>query len=123
MDIPFYGAFYCSCYGGGSYFLFAYAILRSIPNKLGGVIGLFGSLLILLFLPFIHVNSIKANTFYPVSKTFFWIFVISFYILTLGGAWPVEDPYVKVSQFFSFVYFLFFLIVTPLRSLWDEYID
>ena len=105
------------------YFLFAYAILRSIPNKLGGVIGLFGSLLILLFLPFIHVNGIKANTFYPVSKTFFWIFVISFYILTLGGAWPVEDPYVKVSQFFSFVYFLFFLVVTPLRSLWDEYID
>jgi ubiquinol-cytochrome c reductase cytochrome b subunit len=53
------------------YFLFAYAILRSIPNKLGGVLGLFGSLLILLTLPFIHVNTMKGNSFYPLSKIFF----------------------------------------------------
>jgi len=53
------------------YFLFAYAILRSIPNKLGGVIGLFGSLLILLVLPFVHINRIKRNTFYPASKVLF----------------------------------------------------
>merc|ERR1712243_107462 len=80
--------------------LFAYAILRSIPNKLGGVLGLFGSLLVLLVLPFIHVNSIKRNTFYPLSKIFFWVFVISFFMLTLGGAWPVEDPYVSKTVFF-----------------------
>jgi len=53
------------------YFLFAYAILRSIPNKLGGVLGLFGSLLILVILPFIHINRIKGNSYYPVSKTLF----------------------------------------------------
>ena len=53
------------------YFLFAYAILRSIPNKLGGVLGLFGALLILLVLPFIHINSIKGNAFYPASKVLF----------------------------------------------------
>ena len=53
------------------YFLFAYAILRSIPNKLGGVLGLFSSLLILLALPFIHINSIKGNAFYPASKSLF----------------------------------------------------
>jgi len=105
------------------YFLFAYAILRSIPNKLGGVLGLFGSLLVLLVLPFIHVNRIKRNTFYPLSKIFFWVFVISFFMLTLGGAWPVEDPYVSVRQFFSLVYFFFFLVVTPLRSLWDSSIN
>ena len=105
------------------YFLFAYAILRSIPNKLGGVLGLFGSLLVLLVLPFIHVNRIKRNTFYPLSKIFFWVFVVSFLMLTLGGAWPVEDPYVSVSQFFSLVYFFFFLVVTPLRSLWDSSIN
>merc|ERR1711860_355092 len=81
---------------------------RSIPNKLGGVLGLFGSLLVLLVLPFIHVNRIKRNTFYPLSKIFFWVFVISFFMLTLGGAWPVEDPYVSVRQFFSLVYFFFF---------------
>ena len=53
------------------YFLFAYAILRSIPNKLGGVLGLFGSLLILVTLPFSHINSIKRNSYYPFSKVFF----------------------------------------------------
>lgn len=101
------------------YFLFAYAILRSIPNKLGGVMGLFGALLILLVLPFIHINRIKSNRFYPFAKMFFWVFVLSFFILTLGGAWPVEDPYVAVSQFFSLIYFIYFLLGTPLRSLWD----
>lgn len=60
------------------YFLFAYAVLRSIPNKLGGVIGLFSSLLILLILPFIHSNSIKGNSFYPPSKRLFWLFVVTF---------------------------------------------
>jgi len=60
------------------YFLFAYAVLRSIPNKLGGVLGLFGSLLILLILPFIHSNSIKGISFYPPSKVLFWLFVATF---------------------------------------------
>jgi len=68
------------------YFLFAYAILRSIPNKLGGVLGLFRSLLILLVLPYVHINSIKGNAFYPASKALFWLFVVSFTMLTLGGA-------------------------------------
>jgi len=68
------------------YFLFAYAILRAIPNKLGGVLGLFSSLLILLALPFLHINSIKGNSFYPASKSLFWLFVLTFAILTLGGA-------------------------------------
>lgn len=102
------------------YFLFAYAILRSIPNKLGGVIGLFGSLLILLALPFIHINSIKGNAFYPPSKVFFWLFVVAFAILTLGGAWPVEDPYVLVRRCFSAFYFFYFLGLTPLRHVWDS---
>ena len=105
------------------YFLFAYAILRSIPNKLGGVLGLFGSLLILLSLPFVHINSMKGNSFYPFSKTLFWVFVISFFILTLGGAWPVEEPYITVSQLFSIIYFLYFVAITPLRALWDGIID
>jgi ubiquinol-cytochrome c reductase cytochrome b subunit len=68
------------------YFLFAYAILRSIPNKLGGVLGLFSSLLILLSLPVAHYNKIKGTSFYPISKIYFWSFVVSFIILTIGGA-------------------------------------
>ena len=83
------------------------------------MLGLFGSLLILLVLPFIHINSIKGNSFYPASKVLFWLFVISFAILTLGGAWPVEDPYVLVSQCFSTFYFFYFLGITPLRHAWD----
>lgn len=102
------------------YFLFAYAILRSIPNKLGGVLGLFGSLLVLLVIPFIHINYIKGNRFYPPSKVLFWFFVVSFCLLTVGGAWPVEDPYVLVRQFFSIMYFLFFIFITPVRWLWDK---
>lgn len=105
------------------YFLFAYAILRSIPNKLGGVVGLFGSLLILLTLPIVHINAIKGNSFYPFSKTFFWLFVVSFFILTLAGAWPVEYPYITVSQIFSIIYFLFFVFNTPLRALWDCFVE
>nr|AKS04146.1 cytochrome b [Parasagitta setosa] len=105
------------------YFLFAYAILRSIPNKLGGVLGLFGSLLVLLTMPFIHVNTMKGNSFYPLSKTFFWLFIISFFMLTLGGAWPVEEPYVLVSQIFSTIYFFYFFGITPLRHLWDTVLD
>jgi len=105
------------------YFLFAYAILRSIPNKLGGVVGLFISLLILVRLPFRHINSIKSNSYYPFSKVFFWVFVISFFMLTLGGAWPVEAPYVAVSQFFSVVYFFYFVGATPVRMGWDAIIS
>ena len=105
------------------YFLFAYAILRSIPNKLGGVLGLFGSLLILLILPFIHVNRMQRRSFYPIRKIFFWGFVVSFFMLTLGGAWPVEQPYVTVRQVFSLLYFSFFLAVTPLRVVWDGMIN
>jgi len=105
------------------YFLFAYAILRSIPNKLGGVMGLFGSILVLIIMPFVHVNTIKRSSFYPVVKIFFWIFCLTFMMLTLGGGWPVEEPYVRVRQYFSLIYFFYFLVVTPVRKLWDGVID
>merc|ERR1712003_277100 len=67
------------------YFLFAYAILRSIPNKLGGVVGLFISILLLLSLPFLNKNTLKGNTFYPMSKAMHWIFTLSFLLLTVAG--------------------------------------
>lgn len=56
-------------------------------------------------------------------KFWFWMFVVSFFILTIGGAWPVEQPYVIVSQAFSLLYFFFFLVVTPLRVVWDRLIN
>jgi len=101
------------------YFLFAYAILRSIPNKLGGVVGLFSSLLILLVLPFQN-NVFKSNKFYPSRKALYGILGLSFFMLTLGGAWPVEEPYVGVRQFFSVAYFSFFIFIYPLRAQIDD---
>lgn len=97
------------------YFLFAYAILRSIPNKLGGVLGLFSAVLVLGSLPGLHFSTMKRISHYPISKTFYWLFVLSFIILTLGGAWPVEEPYVGVSQFFSALYFSYFGLCTFFR--------
>lgn len=97
------------------YFLFAYAILRSIPNKLGGVIALAFSVLILYTLPLFYktINiRIKVN---PLRKILFFLFVNTVIILTFIGIRPVEDPYILVGQVFTLVYFLFF-ILNPLLA-------
>nr|YP_004123299.1 cytochrome b [Oscarella lobularis]YP_004123641.1 cytochrome b [Oscarella tuberculata]ADO51386.1 apocytochrome b [Oscarella tuberculata]ADO51500.1 apocytochrome b [Oscarella lobularis] len=96
------------------YFLFAYAILRSIPNKLGGVLALFASILILFLLPVLHKSLLRGLTFRPLGKLFFWIFVANFLVLTWIGGEPVEDPYVLIGQISSIIYFAYFLIITPL---------
>nr|AFX73468.1 apocytochrome b [Oscarella tuberculata] len=96
------------------YFLFAYAILRSIPNKLGGVLALFASILILFLLPVLHKSLLRGLTFRPLGRLFFWIFVANFLVLTWIGGEPVEDPYVLIGQISSIIYFAYFLIITPL---------
>ena len=102
------------------YFLFAYAILRSVPNKLGGVVGLFSSILLLLTLPFIVKHTVKGNAFNPFRKCLHWFFIFTFMVLTIGGGWPVEDPYVSTTRFFSICYFSFFVLNLPLRSVVDK---
>ena len=102
------------------YFLFAYAILRSVPNKLGGVVGLFGSILILIAIPFISNNSLKGNIFYPMRKLIYWVLISSFLMLTVGGGWPVEEPFVSTCRLFSLFYFLFFLLHAPIRFWQDK---
>uniref|UniRef100_A0AAU6QDR4 Cytochrome b n=1 Tax=Laelaps nuttalli TaxID=2902835 RepID=A0AAU6QDR4_9ACAR len=92
------------------YFLFAYAILRSIPNKLGGVIGLFLSIIILLTLPMLNNKKFMFVSFNIISKIMFWYLVNIFLLLTYFGACPVEDPYVFLSQIFTVMYFMYFLI-------------
>ena len=104
------------------YFLFAYAILRSVPRKLGGVIGLFGSISWLITLPFLNKCTLKGNTFYPINKALHWCFVLSFIILTVAGAWPVEEPYIITRRFFSLVYFSFFILLLPIRMAVDRII-
>nr|YP_010534089.1 cytochrome b [Amblyomma sparsum]UXX50184.1 cytochrome b [Amblyomma nuttalli] len=90
------------------YFLFAYAILRSIPNKLGGVIALVMSILIILFLPLLMKNKISSFYYNNKKKIFFWFFINIFVLLTYLGAMPIEYPYDFMSKIITILYFLFF---------------
>nr|UQJ75155.1 cytochrome b [Eucryptotermes sp. n. nr. breviceps] len=100
------------------YFLFAYAILRSIPNKLGGVIALVMSIAILFILPS-YKSKFKGTQFYPLNQTMFWMMTNTVVLLTWIGARPVEDPYILTGQILTVVYFTYY-ITTPLTTkTWD----
>uniref|UniRef100_A0AB39CC46 Cytochrome b n=1 Tax=Cymatium sp. TaxID=3160661 RepID=A0AB39CC46_9CAEN len=105
------------------YFLFAYAILRSIPNKLGGVIGLVMSIAILFLLPFTHIWKFRPLAFYPVNQILFWFFVGIFFILTWIGSCPVEAPYEQIGQVFTALYFMYFIINPFIHTMWDKILD
>nr|APT69314.1 cytochrome b [Hemigrapsus sanguineus] len=102
------------------YFLFAYAILRSIPNKLGGVIALAASVAILMILPFTHSSKFQSLAFYPINQMLFWVFVVIVILLTWIGARPVEDPYILTGQVLTISYFLFYIINPLLLMWWDQ---
>nr|AXS65288.1 cytochrome b [Histeroidea sp. 1 KM-2017] len=104
------------------YFLFAYAILRSIPNKLGGVIALVMSIAILLFMPFINNKKMLSNSFYPINKNMFWMFLILVILLTWIGARPVEDPYINIGQILTIMYFMYFIMNSFIYKKWDNMI-
>nr|WHN78882.1 cytochrome b [Scopelodes kwangtungensis] len=104
------------------YFLFAYAILRSIPNKLGGVIALLMSILILIILPFTFNKKMQGIQFYPINQILFWIMVSTVILLTWIGARPVEDPYIITGQILTIVYFSYFIMNPIMNNLWDKLI-
>nr|ALO77233.1 cytochrome b [Elmis aenea] len=101
------------------YFLFAYAILRSIPNKLGGVIALVMSIAILFFIPFTETKKFQSNQFYPLNKMLFWMMVSTVILLTWIGARPVEDPYIMTGQVLTVIYFLYFIVNPIVSKIWD----
>nr|ANJ70471.1 cytochrome b [Hydroporus erythrocephalus] len=101
------------------YFLFAYAILRSIPNKLGGVIALIMSILILMMIPFSNKSKFQSLKFYPINQLLFWIFIMIVILLTWIGMRTVEEPYIITGQILTILYFLYFIINPMINKIWD----
>lgn len=102
------------------YFLFAYAILRSIPNKLGGAVALVASIIILLILPFSQKRATRGNQFYPINQVIFWTIINIVILLTWIGARPAEDPYILIGQLLTVAYFFYFIANPFLLSSWDN---
>nr|YP_009443885.1 cytochrome b [Archipsocus nomas]ATU07106.1 cytochrome b [Archipsocus nomas] len=102
------------------YFLFAYAILRSIPNKLGGVILLFLSIAILFILPFTQSSLFKGYQFFLLNKLMFWSFLMIITLLTWIGARPVEYPFIYMGQILTFLFFFYFIIDPLIKIKWTN---
>ena len=103
------------------YFLPFYAILRSIPDKLGGVVAMISAILILLLLPFINTSEIRSSKFRPIFGIAYWFLVSDFLLLGWIGQKPVESPYIEVGMIATAFYFFFLLILIPLIGLIETY--
>ena len=104
------------------YFLPVYAILRSIPNKLGGVLAIGLVFVSLLILPFIHTSQIRSSSFRPLHRKLFFLLVADCLLLGWIGCQPVEDPYVLIGQIASIYFFLYFLVAMPLLGKVEQFL-
>nr|AZL35838.1 cytochrome b [Cosmoscarta bispecularis] len=105
------------------YFLFAYAILRSIPNKLGGVMALMLSIMILLTLPMTQKGKFRGMQFYPISQMMFWMLLSTTMMLTWIGAKPVEQPFITTGMMLTYMYFMYFIMEPISVKMWDKLIN
>jgi len=101
------------------YFLFAYAILRVVPSKLGGVFALLSAVCSPLFLAVSPTSKMKSLSYYGPVKLYFWFFVFNFLLLTQAGSWPIVLPYSSLTSLFSISFFAYFLINPLLKYAWD----
>lgn len=104
------------------YFLWIYAVLRSIPNKLGGVIALAIALFILFRLPFTIIRNKLRLSFYPIRQLLFWTLVRSWLVLTWIGGRPVETPYITIGQAGTGIYFTYFILNPLTIKIWDKWL-
>lgn len=105
------------------YFLWAYTILRSIPNKLGGVATIFAAILILAFLPITHFQTRQGIQYYPVTQILFWLLITTTALLTWIGAKPVEAPYEAIGQYLTLTYFALYPAIPLTALIWDALLD
>ena len=104
------------------YFLPFYAILRSVPDKLLGVVAMVASILILALLPYLSADSkIRSLAFRPISKFFLYFFIFDCFILGWIGHCPAEMPYVLIGRVATIFYFLYFIVIVPLTVMLENY--
>jgi ubiquinol-cytochrome c reductase cytochrome b subunit len=103
------------------YFLPFYAILRAIPDKLGGVIAMFSAIFVLFLLPWLDSSKVRSATFRPIYKKFFWIFVINAVILGWVGSKPAEGHYILIGRVATIYYFAHFLVLMPLLGKYEKH--
>lgn len=104
------------------YFLWVYAILRSIPNKLAGVAAIALVFISLLALPFLNTSQIRSSSFRPIHKKFYWLLIADLILLSWIGQQPVEDPYILIGQLASVYFFFYFLVYVPLSGKLEQYL-
>jgi quinol-cytochrome oxidoreductase complex cytochrome b subunit len=102
------------------YFLWVYAILRSIPNKLAGVAAIGLVFISLFLLPFLHTSPSRSALFRPIHEFFFWTFIGDCFLLTWIGQQPVEQPYIIIGQLATVWFFLYLLFITPFVGLLEH---
>ncbi len=102
--------------------MWVYAILRSIPNKLGGVAAIALVFVSLLALPFINTSQIRSSSFRPIHKKLFWLLVADCLLLGWIGQQPVQEPYILIGQGASVLFFIYFLIFIPLGGMFEQYL-